>query len=102
MRMAAGIALMAGGMSELLPGPSLEQAILSVLAMAGGLLLILGLWTPVGGSVVAMVQLWAAFSQPGDPWTPILLAAFGAGLALVGPGAWSVDARRFGWKRINF
>jgi hypothetical protein len=25
----------------------------------------------------------------------------GAGLALLGPGAWSVDARLFGWKRID-
>jgi hypothetical protein len=25
----------------------------------------------------------------------------GVALALVGPGKWSVDARLFGWKRIN-
>ena len=27
--------------------------------------------------------------------------AMGAALELVGPGAWSVDARLFGWKRID-
>jgi hypothetical protein len=31
----------------------------------------------------------------------ILLAALGAGLAMIGPGAWSVDARLFGRKRIR-
>jgi uncharacterized membrane protein YphA (DoxX/SURF4 family) len=27
-------------------------------------------------------------------------AALGVGLAMLGPGAWSVDARRFGRKRL--
>jgi hypothetical protein len=31
----------------------------------------------------------------------VLLAALGAGLALLGPGAWSVDAHLFGWKRVE-
>jgi hypothetical protein len=30
-----------------------------------------------------------------------LLAGLGAALALLGPGAWSVDARLYGWKRIE-
>jgi putative oxidoreductase len=36
-----------------------------------------------------------------DPSIYILLSSMGAALALLGPGAWSVDARLFGWKRIN-
>ncbi len=31
----------------------------------------------------------------------VLLATIGAAQALVGPGAWSIDARLFGWKRID-
>ena len=37
----------------------------------------------------------------GDPWIHILLLTLGISLALLGPGAWSVDARLFGWRRIE-
>ena len=41
------------------------------------------------------------FSGAGDPWIPINLAALGTALALIGPGAWSLDARLFGRKRFE-
>jgi hypothetical protein len=50
---------------------------------------------------MVMVELRSAFSPSGDPWFCVVLATFGAGLALLGPGAWSIDARLFGWKRID-
>jgi hypothetical protein len=60
-----------------------------------------GLWTPVAGSLVAVLGLYRAVSQPDDLWTNILLATIGIALALLGPGAWSIDAWLFGWKRID-
>jgi putative oxidoreductase len=76
-------------------------AILTVVATAGAAIsLFVGLWTPVGGVLAACVEMWNAITQPGDMWVFILLATFGIALALLGPGAWSVDARLFGWKRI--
>ena len=102
MRVAVGATVVVTGVTGWLPGPSFELTILPVLATAGGILLILGLWTPLAGSIVAIIQLWTVFSQPGDPATKILLTALGAGLAMVGPGAWSIDARLFGWKRLDF
>jgi hypothetical protein len=36
-----------------------------------------------------------------NPYPAIFLAAMGAGLALVGPGAFSIDAWLFGLKKID-
>ncbi|MGA3240472.1 MAG: hypothetical protein ABSG03_29710 [Bryobacteraceae bacterium] len=51
------------------------------------------------------MKLWIAFtrfsSHSGDPWIAVLQAALGAALAMIGPGAWSIDARLFGRKHID-
>ena len=72
-----------------------------LIAAGAGLLLLAGLWTPIAGSIVAVIELLIAFSHSHDPWVSVLLASLGVSLALMGPGAWSVDARLFGWKRIE-
>jgi hypothetical protein len=64
-----------------------------------------GLWTPVAGTLAAIVKVWIALSRflshSGDPWIAIIQAVLGAVLAIVGPGAWSIGARLFGGKRID-
>jgi hypothetical protein len=52
-------------------------------------------------SVPDSTLLQSSRLPPMDPSIYILLSSMGAALALLGPGAWSVDARLFGWKRIN-
>lgn len=63
--------------------------------------MILGLWTPVAGALVATVSVWIAWWSSGDQTSVILLAAYGAAVAMIGPGAWSIDARLFGRKHIE-
>jgi putative oxidoreductase len=72
-----------------------------LVAAAGAILLLIGLWTPVAGALMGAAELWLAVMYAADPWVHILLAALGAALAMLGPGAWSVDARLFGRKRIQ-
>jgi putative oxidoreductase len=82
-------------------GASLQAITPHVIAAGVGLLLLAGLWTATAGAIVAIIELLIAFSQSHDPWVSVLLAGLGVTLALLGPGAWSVDAQRFGWKRIE-
>jgi putative oxidoreductase len=72
-----------------------------LVATGGAALLLAGLWTPVAGVLLAMVELGLAVFHPGDRWMHMLVGALGITLAMLGPGAWSVDARLFGRKRIQ-
>jgi len=79
----------------------LDPSLLRILIEGvGGLLLCAGLWTPIAGCVLSVVALWSAFSEQADFWAQILLATMAGALAMLGPGAWSVDARLFGRKRL--
>ena len=101
MRLVAGVSVIAHGLARLQTGSQTQLIVSSIFAMAVGIFLLAGLWTPVVGSLAAALGIWNVISRPGDPWACIFFATIGAGLALLGPGAWSVDARLFGWKRID-
>lgn len=69
--------------------------------VASGLLLIAGLWTPLAGAAVAVFELRQVLTTGPEALVSLLAGTVGGALALLGPGHWSVDARLFGWKRIE-
>jgi putative oxidoreductase len=101
MRLGVGTSLIANGIESIRTGQPIELTILNVLAIGDGALLIAGLWTPIAGSLIVILAIWGAFAQRTGLGSALLSATIGAGLALVGPGAWSLDAWLFGWQRID-
>jgi putative oxidoreductase len=100
MRLAAGAELVIQGVAVLLAAPPLGSALFGVCSVGLGILLLVGLWTPMAGALVAVGVLWNVLVS-GHSWHWLMLAAVGAALALLGPGTWSVDARLFGWRRLE-
>jgi putative oxidoreductase len=74
----------------------------SFIAAIAAILLVGGLFTSVAGGVVVLAQVWMvvspAFAREGERSMHLFLAAAAASVAMLGPGAWSLDARRFGRK----
>jgi putative oxidoreductase len=101
LRVAAGSSLIARSILVLENTPTFGTGFLQLFIATAGLLLIAGLWTPIGAAVMVLLELWRIISRHGDPASDILLCVLALAIALLGPGAWSVDARLFGWKRID-
>ena len=101
MRSVVGSALIVRASSTLWSDPPISTTITSALLVGCGILLIPGLWTPIAGTFVALTEIWQIRTLPGDPWVPLLLGTMCGALAMLGPGLWSVDARLFGWRRVE-
>ena len=99
LRLLVGILLIHDGVLALLGAPQWEGIILQSLLVVAGMMLILGFLTPIAGILVAIAELWLAHST-GTLRHAVTLATLGAALAMLGPGVASLDARRFGRKRI--
>jgi len=83
-------------------GGSINPSLIpSIVAACAGLLLLIGLWTPIAGTLIAIVELYIAITNPDQLWIPAVLATLGATVAMIGPGAWSIDARLFGRRHIH-
>jgi putative oxidoreductase len=73
----------------------------SGIAAIAGILVLAGLWTPISAAVITLLELWIALRIGDNRDAHLLAAVLAAGLTVLGPGAWSVDARLFGRRRIS-
>jgi uncharacterized membrane protein YphA (DoxX/SURF4 family) len=106
LRLGIGIALIYFGATGLLmKTPAPISVALNVIAPVAGVFLLAGLWTPIMGALAAVDQIRIALSLqssgPAGKGTHIFLAVFSASVAMLGPGAWSIDARLFGRRRFS-
>jgi uncharacterized membrane protein YphA (DoxX/SURF4 family) len=101
LRLVLGSVLVARAGLRLWGDPPLSITMPSAALLLAGILVTLGLWTPIAGIVVALVEAWKILAIPGDTWLWLLLGTIAGALAMLGPGRWSIDARLFGWKRVE-
>jgi putative oxidoreductase len=100
-RILTAVLLVRFGAFELIGAAASASTIPLIVGSCFGLLLLIGLWTPVVGTLIAAIELWMVLTHLNDPWIPIILTTLGMTAAMIGPGAWSIDARLFGRKHIE-
>ena len=99
LRLLAGGALVTRGLADTSSGIH-PSPILSLGGAAAGILILAGLWTPVVGVLAGAAEAWIAVTHPGTQSWAIMLAGLAISLAMIGPGAWSIDARLYGRKQL--
>jgi uncharacterized membrane protein YphA (DoxX/SURF4 family) len=110
LRVVVGATLLAHGILCLLSAErmTLVPSVASALLLLSGVCLLIGFLTPILSLLACLECLGIAFS-----WFPtqmmnsfdskltlIPIVAISLAIALLGPGAFSLDARLFGWKEI--
>lgn len=101
LRLAGGSLMIVRAVAAIAASSRPQTFILQSAALAAGLLLLVGLWTPLVGLLTFLVEVLAGLSRTNGIDSCLLLAAIGLALAALGPGARSVDARLYGRKRID-
>ena len=100
-RVVTSAALTIPAADRLTDASQIASSVPEIVGASAGIMLLLGFCTPIAGAIVAGTQLWAILSHAGSRAIGLLLLTLGGTIAMIGPGAWSVDARLFGRKHIE-
>jgi len=100
LRLTLGIGLLVDAAASL-RGSEWSQLIPAAAEIVTGALIIVGLWTPIAGVITCLLQLGLVLMAEETIEVQLLRAAVGMSLAFLGPGAWSIDARLFGRRRVE-
>lgn len=100
-RILTSIVLLWFGITHIHETAPLGLSVGYVIAAGAGLFLLVGLWTPIAGITIAIVEVWIFLAWSGCSLTPIMLAGLGGAVAMIGPGMWSIDAKLYGRKYLE-
>jgi putative oxidoreductase len=99
LRLAAGFSLLGVGYFTSGLG-DVATVLLRCVALGVAVLLLLGVATPLTAVAEAAIQVSIMILERRYNSWGAIATALGVALAMLGPGAWSLDARVFGRKRI--
>ena len=101
LRIVAGTLPIYDAVARLMGATPSGSSWLAVVAASAGVFLLAGFWTPIAGALLAVTHIWIALSGTEHLRSSILLATMGVAIAVLGPGALSIDALLFGRKRLD-
>jgi putative oxidoreductase len=101
LRLAIGGSLIAEPVSMMLPIPPSVLGAAHVFLVGTAVCICIGIWTPVMGAIQGIAELGMTLFHADGYEHQLLLAILAFSLAMLGPGAWSIDAQIFGRKRIT-
>ena len=101
LRIVCALPLVLDALSSLSVGSESIAVWHRVLGLLAGGLLLFGLYTPVAALLQVLFEISLAFALPALNGVHLTRAAIGVALMGLGPGAWSLDSRMYGRKRVE-
>jgi putative oxidoreductase len=101
LRLSLGGMLLTNSIGWLASGPQRDATAPAIVGIAAGLLMLIGFCTPVGSVLAVISQSWTLLVGGVVAQTTILLLSISVAIAMLGPGAWSIDSLLFGRHRLK-